>query len=618
MRKAALHVFLLLLAPFCGVTAEDKTKMLQDLDIIKSTFETKYAPYEWKKSYLGWSLEDEITSAKVKVLSLNSLSVKDYQWILHSFFNSFCDYHVSDVYYSTELALLPFEVKSANGRYFISGVNAEALELMKKYDLLQGDIPRIGDEILQFDSQPIVQIIEDLKFSELGNTGSKTAQILAEMVLTRRVGQMGHHVPQGPILLTLKTPQRTINNVSITWVYRPEKITDRIYRGAMNSIEKGALEDPQEDTEFDLAKSLKIEPKIMINTLADVLQQDTSTLFNKLLVQMNPEIKTEVELEDLGEANSADSDINAINRENIWFGKPIWNETPKTPFKAYIYELPGSKKRIGYIRIDTYASSNDYSVYNQLVIRLAQSLRYFERNTDALLIDQVDNPGGYSLYSLALASMMTNRPLTLPKHREAITQADVAEAFDTRDRYEEILDQVPETLAVYDQSSLILGYPINKAFLKNQIDHSSFIIDQWNQGKSLTSDYPMEGIKILSPHPLASYSKPIMVLVNSNDFSCGDFFPAILQDNKRATIFGEQTAGAGGYVKPHSYPNSFGLKQFSYTGSIALRMSGFVIENLGVTPDIPYSLTENDLLQGYKDYINAVNKALEKVIQGKL
>lgn len=618
MRKTAQYFFLLLMTSFCGLSAEDKSKMLQDLDIIKSTFETKYAPYEWKKSYLGWSLEDEITQAKIKILSLNSLTVKDYQRILHSFFISTCDYHVSDTYYSTEVALLPFDVKSVNGKYFISNVNGKYLDLMSQHGLFEGDaFPQIGDELLQFDSQPIANVIEDLKFRELGNPTSKTAQVLAEMVLTKRMGRMGHQVPQGTIQLLLKKPQGTSSNVTITWVYQAEKFTDRTYRNAMSAFGKIAKRDFNEDDELKLSKPFKIEPKIMINTLADTLQKDNSDLFNKILVQMYPEIKGIEELGGSEEANVADNALNAISREEISFGKKIWNEAPKTPFKAHIYELPGSKKRIGYIRIETYAPSEDYDAVSQLVIRLAQSIRYFERNTDALLIDQVDNPGGYSLYALAIASMVTNRPLTLPQDRETITQAEIALAFGMRDEFEKIVSQIPDTFPVYDSSSLVVGYPINKEFIQNKIDQSNYLIDQWNQGNSLTSGYPMDGIKSLSPHPLANYSKPVMVLVNSNDFSCGDFFPAILQDNKRAVIFGEQTAGAGGYVKPHSYPNSFGLQKFSYTGSIASRMNGSVIENLGVTPDIPYSLTENDLLKGYQDYIKAVNSSLEKVIQGK-
>ncbi|MBA3237864.1 MAG: protease-like activity factor CPAF [Parachlamydiaceae bacterium] len=617
MHKIASYFFLLLITAFCSVSAEDKNKMLQDLDIIKSAFETRYAPYEWKKNYLGWSLEEEILNAKVKILSLNSLSVKDYQRILHSFFISTCDYHVSDVYYSTELAMLPFDVKSANGKYFISNINVKALTLMIQYGHLMGDLPQIGDELLQFDSQPTSTVIENLKFSELGNPTSKTAQVLAEMILTRRMGRMGHKIPQGDIQIRLKKPIGTISDLKISWIYQPEKITDRIYRNAMLAIGKRSMESSTEVNDLELSKSLNLEPKMMINTLADALQHDNSALMNKLLIQMNPEIQDNEEFEVDG-TNVAEIRINEMNREQISFGKKIWNETQRTPFRAYIYELPGTKKRIGCIRIETYTPSADYDAVTQLAIRLAQSIRWFEKNTDALLIDQVDNPGGYSLYALALASMMTDRPLTLPLNRETITQAEVAAAFDQRDAFTEVIDQAPESLPFYDQTTLILGYPCNKSFMQSSIDRCNHIIDQWNKGISLTSGFPMEGIKFLTPHPLASYSKPILILVNSNDFSCGDFFPAILQDNKRAVIFGEQTAGAGGFVIPHSYPNSFGLKQFYYTGSIASRMNGVVIENLGVTPDIPYSLTERDLLQGYPDYIKAVNKALEKVIKGRI
>ena len=34
------------------------------------------------------------------------------------------------------------------------------------------------------------------------------------------------------------------------------------------------------------------------------------------------------------------------------------------------------------------------------------------------------------------------------------------------------------------------------------------------------------------------------------------------------------------------------------------------IENLGVTPDVPYEHTPNDYQNGYVDYKNAINKAI--------
>ena len=43
-------------------------------------------------------------------------------------------------------------------------------------------------------------------------------------------------------------------------------------------------------------------------------------------------------------------------------------------------------------------------------------------------------------------------------------------------------------------------------------------------------------------------------------------------------------------------------------------MNGQVIENLGVAPDIAYELTLRDVKEDYADYIDQVNKEVEKLI----
>lgn len=616
-----LNTFLFAISALTCLNAGDKSKMLQDLDIIKSTFETKYAPYEWKKSYFGWSLDEEISIAKVKILSLNALSVKDYQKILHAFFISTCDYHVSDSYHSTEMAMLPFEVKCVNGKYFITKTHDKLLKLMQKSGEYSGLLlPQIGDELLLFDGRPVNETIEDLKYRELGNPSSKTAQTLAERLLTKRMGYLAHLVPQGAIQISFKTPVGEIVDSAIEWLYLPEKISNPSYflspapfkslfaKQAATSFETDEASDDVSNLEAELTETSRLlKPNLMINPVADALQKDHATLFSKLY---SNEKSTK-----LAEEASDKTNQSGIERSKICFGTKVWEETPKSAFNAHIYELPASKKRIGYIRIGTYSPSNDESTATQMVIRLAKSIRFLESQTEALVVDQVDNPGGMDLYALAIASMLTDRPLVMPKNHLRLTQAEVAKALDTIEAFEEVEDSLPETITSYKPSSFVAGYPVNKHFIRSIINYQTFIIDQWNQGKTLTDAYPLSGIENLHPHPLASYSKPIVVLVNSNDFSCADIFPAILQDNQRAVIFGEQTAGAGGFVEQHSYPNSFGLAGFSYTASIAERLDGSVIENLGVTPDVPYELTQNDLLNGYQDYIQAVNQTVGNLLK---
>ncbi|MCR4295307.1 MAG: S41 family peptidase, partial [Elusimicrobia bacterium] len=125
----------------------------------------------------------------------------------------------------------------------------------------------------------------------------------------------------------------------------------------------------------------------------------------------------------------------------------------------------------------------------------------------------------------------------------------------------------------------------------------------------------VSGVDDIDPAPKAEerYTKPILLLTNALDFSGGDFFPAILQDNQRATILGVRTAGAGGIVRSFSV-NQFGIDRLSATTSLAERPNGKPIENLGVTPEIPYEITARDLRTGFAEYRWKILKALDGLL----
>lgn len=574
------------------IDAADKSKMLLNLDIIKNSFEVKYAPVEWKKKYSGWDLEEEINLAKLKIIAAGPLTVKEYQRILHAFFISTRDYHVHDLYYSTEMAILPFVVKGVGGKYFITEVDEEALQLMKNSGFYSGDIdPQVGDELISFDSKITHNVIEEIKIKELGNSESKTAQVLAEPLLTKRLGLLGHEIPKDRIKITFKPKGKDPVTVVMQWVYLPEKITNKFKNELSVNIYPFETSAHGAHTAYS---------KMMVNPLFEVLANDYSSVYRKALKH---QLATSIN------PPNPQPNHRPKKRECIELGTKIWEEEVRSPFHAYIYESPETQKKIGYIRIKTFHPSDDFEEINNQVRDLAAILNHFERATDALVIDAVDNPGGFVLYVYTIASLLTDRPLVVPTHRLTITQEEVAESLNTINKLENELAQ--DAKATEMESVYVLGFPCNQDFKRGLINYHQFIVSEWSSGKTFTNAYAMYGLTHLRPHPLAQFSKPILMLVNSNDFSGGDFFPAILQDNKRAVIFGETTAGAGGIVQMHRFPNLFGLKGFTYTASFAERIDGRPLENLGVQPDVPYELTEDDLLNGYKGYIQAVNEAVE-------
>ena len=102
------------------------------------------------------------------------------------------------------------------------------------------------------------------------------------------------------------------------------------------------------------------------------------------------------------------------------------------------------------------------------------------------------------------------------------------------------------------------------------------------------------------------FTKKIIVLINNLDFSASEFFAAILQDNKRAILFGERTAGAGGCVRRMPGNQFLGEEYWTLTWTMAWRTIGQPIENIGVHPDIRYTLTAKDFQFGFIDYHQAL------------
>lgn len=578
MKSAALFLTMLtcVATALLGRIAPDelRRRMFDDLDYVRTVFDVKYAPRNWKSDFANWDLDREVAHAKERVASLARPTVKGYHRILRDFLNSARDYHVNPIFYSTELATLPFTVTHAEGRYFVAAV-------YQSYSQNKSVPLHVGDELLIWDGRPIADVIRELQKREFGQNTYETDHALASTVLTERSGAEGHDVPSGRVTLAVRRQQsKRVENVHLEWDYTPEMVRDLANVGTAFEAGVGIRTFRGGENWKTLAKQNQFFHKEMV---APSWQR---------------KVRAEASVSDPTQLGAWKSFLPPI-------GEVLWETDHYFSFHSYIFPL-GDDYMIGYIRIPHFTA--DYYEAEEFVELIAS----LEEYTDALVVDILNNPGGSLFYMYALASMLTDKPLPAPKHRIALTQEEVHTAvamlpyirgLGSDDGAREILGE------------MMGGYPVDLVVAKNLERFCDFIISEWNQGHLVTDPIHVWGVDDIDPHPHAHYTKPILMLTNALCFSGADFFPSIMQDNHRALIMGERTAGAGGYIIRTYHPNQLGVRGFSVTGSIAEREDFTPLENLGVRPDVPYRITVDDLQNEYRGYLDAIRQQLLELLR---
>lgn len=88
--------------------------------------------------------------------------------------------------------------------------------------------------------------------------------------------------------------------------------------------------------------------------------------------------------------------------------------------------------------------------------------------------------------------------------------------------------------------------------------------------------------------------KPLVVLVNSKTVSGAEILAAALQENERATVIGEKTAGVGFIRKVSVLSDGSGLV---VTIAQLLTSQGNVIQDRGIEPDIKIDTTQPEVIE---------------------
>lgn len=550
----------------CGVDAlaQQKKQMLSDLDFITNIFEISYAPLTWKLENYGWDLEAERIKAKNLVINDPFLKQKAFQKIIKEFCQSTKDYHVVPDFYSTEESSLPFCIKCAEGKYFVSYIKEDFL-------LSQPSLLSIGDEVLSINGRPISEAVQEFRLREFGSNFIGTDQALAEFYFTSRFGNLGHDIPHGTAeIIYRKAFEKEKHAISLKWDYESEKILTN----DLSFFKKSEMQNKQTFQENPW-KKLFMTSHYFRKRAHKASNEDTANLFGGKKSFIPP----------LG---------------------TILFEIEGGEFHAYLFEIQDNVIG-GYIRIPSYYAED----VNEAAMEFSDIIEFFEEVSHVLVIDQLNNAGGKILYLYALLSMLTDRELELPKHQMMLTQEDLYLAIN---RFLFLQKVKNDRGARKKFGETLEGFVVNYQLVKSFLNSYQFTMDQWEAGKRLTDYTYLYGIEKISPHPEVRYTKPILLLINHLNFSAADFFAAIMQDNKRAKLMGTRTAGAGGYIERIFFPNLNGIEGIDITASFSMRPNGMPIENFGVDPDILYEASQKDLQNNYSEYKKNILKELEVLL----
>jgi hypothetical protein len=529
-----------------------------ELSVIDHVFRVMYAPLLWKKEQYGWDPLQQSANVSAAITSDSRLSTVEFRKLLRRYALSAKDYHVSIFFTATERSRLPFRVKTAEGKVFISYVDRK--------DSFVNALQE-GDELLSMDDQPAFSLLEGIIQNEMpgGNYGTDLA--LAAIRFTSRSAVVANDVPQGSAKIAVRHQSSgRVAAYRIPWKYEKEKISPK-----------------------EFSKGIQAPPS-------------KRELLYQMLAKRKSLLPTYREFSEEQFGNTDDDAPVGLGTKKSFIpplGDILWDYNGKYIY-GYLYKT-ADDKRIAYVRIPDYmtgvlvgdegATASD---------EFALLMRFFENTSQGLVLDQVHNPGGMDLQMLWLASMLSDKPLDMFKEHIILTPSVVQWALELQ----ELIEEEKEFLLEKERK-----------IFAHIADYCTFITEQWSQGKILSDSIEYMGLPTIAPDSTAHYSKPILMLVDGLSLSCGDILPALLQDNGRAVIFGETTAGAGGNVESLSFPNHTGIDEVTYTTSMVIRKNGQPVENLGITPDIPYAITAKDLQTNYQGYVKKVNEAISSLVK---
>src|ERR1051325_855413 len=279
--------------------------------------------------------------------------------------------------------------------------------------------------------------------------------------------------------------------------------------------------------------------------------------------------------------------------------------------------FPVGNTVVGFIRIPSFAPLSQSNALKQFQAETS----FFQQNTSGLVIDLMGNGGGNICYANTLVGYLDPQPYSALSAKLRATRFWLWNL---------------ENLLSFEESSARPQSDID--LVKGMIDEVQRALDE-NRG--LTESLPIyspvglcnrggglfyQPAKDSQGHNIA-YTKPILLLTNNFTLSSAEMFAAVLQDQKRVSVYGVRTDGGGGNVVEYDEtlgPYAEGSARITLSIMVRNQListpglpSAPYIENIGIQPDFAAEFnTRENLLTGGQPFVNGFRQVIGNLING--
>lgn len=527
------------------------------IEEVSQIFSVSYASSDYKAKRFGWNKETIVQDLIQRAEANSNLTVLEAQKLIQEFFNSTRDYHAQAYFSKQPFISIPLGFYSVQGRVYVTFLGPSYVGSIK-----------VGDELVIYDGLSANEALAKLKTQKYANLPGTDLRDATRRLTARYVLLMDEIPSSSKITMTLKHQDGTEYEETLNWSGYPAPTPAAIW----------GLYSPAKIPEV-----VKPESPIPENLMGHMA-----------------------------------SDPFGYNSRQSYFPRPAkvtWEASDADYFYAWTGEIQstsGQIKRVGLIRIPTFslAQSSDFGNAVQAFKVLVEKMN---QETDLLVLDVQGNRGGMLDYSEALISFFIDSPKAAHKFQYKLSPAIIQDATKTLEELNELKDQTD--VEKYFGANHYFGYPLDMEFVNDMKDMYQGMIDDSKVG-TLAKPRPYNAA-FVKPYPgVKPYRKPLFVAVDGWSASCGDFFPAFMQDHKIATIIGTRTAGAGAFTGSgiKTTMNSMLLGKIVAPIALGYRTNGQPLENVGVIPDYTIAPIQSDLKNAkYERFQEKIFKLLDKL-----